>query len=1161
MKDPGWWISWVFVLLVVAIAGASPQADEPEAEPQPTETVDQDSIREQTIYVPYSRLRQVFEQEGRGVFLPYEQFQKLWKQAQDALRTEPEQPPPVDALISEIDSRAVVGDQVVQVTATLKLEVLNPGWHQIPLRLADASIQAARLDDQPARLLQLPAGYALLVHQKDDQPQMRELVLHYSKAFTKTPGQNRWTVQAPQAPVNRWEIRIPEPGVQVNVQPLVAATDPVPESEEESPAEETVLVAFVGAADTLRMDWTPRTEGAMGLEALAEVRTQQQVTIDQGVVRTRTELVYQISRAELSRLTIEAPAEHRVLNVFDPNVRSWTVESQDNVHQIQVELYEPARQTQRVTVELESFREDLTREGVQVPMVRALDVGRQQGLLVVGISAAFSAEVTSRSGLSQLDASELPDSLATASQNLAYRFASLPFELTLAVAEVQAEIRARERVEVFLQPERLAVHLLVIYDIARAGVFQLELDVPPELQERRVRGHAVGDAAAVTVDTYHRSPENPSRLVIDLSSRAIGQVGLLVEWDRRLEDPNLLSPTGQASNMAVPVPRVAAQTVEHSTGRMILYASESLRIHPDRQQGVQTISIAEALDGIPSTRQGPSAATREVLAYAYSTEPVDLTLNAQRRRPYVTCRQLLSARVESGVIRYSATFFYQIQYSGVRSLRLDVPADRVEQIRNQTPNVAREAPIVPPPDDVAEGYVAWNLTGETEFLGSVTVRFAWESRIGDLDVQRTVYETVPRLVPQGVDLASGQIVLAKAETLDVQPASEPTGLQPIDPTLDLMPGAPSEDAAWAFEFQDDARGRWELVMDITRYEWVPVVRTSIERAVLRTEITRSNVLSVQALYRVRSARQRLPLELPANTSFDTDPLRINGRSVPLERGDQEAYFVPLSGVNADEPFLMELRYTVPGTLRRLEMPRFAGMDSDTRAAVQKIYLCAYLPREWTLLGTLGPWTDEFRYRWYEAFPYARQSDRQLVQWVTEGFDVADPFDSFATDGRLHVFSTVHPAPDSALRMFALRQNVLSGISFVIVLLIGTALIRQPLTWKSSAIALLIGLLLLAGVFAPMLARQVLDGAFFTSVLIVALLWSAWYLGRLSKWLSGCCSRRNRETLPNASPPDTERAPPASDVDAVPAEVASGDESKDESQDESKTSQRQGGSDE
>ena len=35
-------------------------------------------LREQSIYIPYSKLRAVFEKEGRGVFLPYEKFQELW---------------------------------------------------------------------------------------------------------------------------------------------------------------------------------------------------------------------------------------------------------------------------------------------------------------------------------------------------------------------------------------------------------------------------------------------------------------------------------------------------------------------------------------------------------------------------------------------------------------------------------------------------------------------------------------------------------------------------------------------------------------------------------------------------------------------------------------------------------------------------------------------------------------------------------------------------------------------------------------------------------------------------------------------------------------------------------------------------------------------------
>ena len=39
------------------------------------------SLFEQTIYVPYDKLSKVFESPSRGVFLPYDEFQKLWQAA------------------------------------------------------------------------------------------------------------------------------------------------------------------------------------------------------------------------------------------------------------------------------------------------------------------------------------------------------------------------------------------------------------------------------------------------------------------------------------------------------------------------------------------------------------------------------------------------------------------------------------------------------------------------------------------------------------------------------------------------------------------------------------------------------------------------------------------------------------------------------------------------------------------------------------------------------------------------------------------------------------------------------------------------------------------------------------------------------------------------
>ena len=386
---------WSFCLCLCAsvIAGAADQTtpaespaepaatSAPAAQAAPADASAELTLREQTIYVPYSKLPKVFEQPGRGVFLPYEEFQKLWEQARAALAKPPEVRPPVAALITEISSQATVGDEVVNVSATLKIELLTEGWHEVPVRLGDAAILAARQGDAPARIIAKPdIGYVLLLQKKTPEPEQVTVVLEYSKGFTKSPGQNVVSFQAPQAPVNQWQIRIPQAGVKVNVQPLVAATEQPPPAAVEGgppPEPETVVMAFVGSAPRVQIDWTPKAEGATGLDALATVQTEQQVSLDEGVIRTRTQLVYTISRAELAVLSLEVPADHKVLNVFDANVQEWKADQDGESSRITVQLYQPARETQRLLVEMERFREDLLSEPIVVPVVRAAgEIGR-----------------------------------------------------------------------------------------------------------------------------------------------------------------------------------------------------------------------------------------------------------------------------------------------------------------------------------------------------------------------------------------------------------------------------------------------------------------------------------------------------------------------------------------------------------------------------------------------------------------------------------------------------------------------------------------------------------------------------------------------------------------------------------------------------------------
>ena len=921
----------------------------------------------------------------------------------------------------------------------------------------------------------------------------------------KRPGQNSVVFAAPLAPVNRWRIRIPESGVNVNVQPMLAATE-VPETN--ASAAETVVLAFVGAAPQVRIQWTPKAGGAQGLEALVSVLSEQQFVVAEGVARTNIRLDYTISRAELRELAIQVPADQKVVSVVDANVREWRVTEEGDTQRVSIQLFEPAREQQSVELELEKFVSETATE-LTAPTVRAVDVGRQRGVIVVRVADGLRGEAIDTQGLSQLDASDVPQGLREHPHQFAFRYASVPYQLSLGIQKIKPRIHVDQLVEVYLEPQKLTLDLFARYAIERAGVFELQLELPGGYELLNVEGQEHDNIRAADVDshTVEQAADGRHLLKVNLASKAAGLTGLHVQLQRRLDNPHLVSPTGIAARLDLDLPRVVSSEIERTLGRVVIHAPESLRLVVDQPLGLRTITFQEAFQSLPSIRNERFPGLRPVQAFAFGEEQVAAELVAQRRQPQVTVRQLLVTRIDPGVVKYAATFFFDIRYSGVNQLRIDLPQQVAARVRNETKTL-RETTITPPPADVAADYVAWQFSGETELLGSVECQLTWEVPVEELAIGSSVDFEVPRLIPHGVDRADGQIVLVKAETIDVQPEGSPHGLDPIDPQHDLMKRTAIADAAAAMEFHDE----WQLTLRATRYELEEIKHTSIERGLLRMVLTRSDRVSVQALYRMRSSRQRLQIQLPQGVagegiSFDTDPLRINGRRIPLERGDSDTtYFVPLVGMTPDTPFILELRYTTSADGSRLDYPTFPD-----EPAVQKVDLVAYLPESQTYLGMRGPWNDEMAARRKLLFGSttaqlsASSSSEvaarlaQLVQGIEAPIDSSD----FPVAGRPLLFSTLRPPPPAtgALRLTTVSTQLLRLLTFGLIALPGLLLLRRPPFDRWMAALGLVTLLVLSGVFLPTLASAIFtDIAFLLAVALVGMLWMTLFFARtLPHW--------------------------------------------------------------
>ena len=666
------------------------------------------------------------------------------------------------------------------------------------------------------------------------------------------------------------------------------------------------------------------------------------------------------------------------------------------------------------------------------------------------------------------------------------------------VKKIQPLVTVEQLVEVVIEPEKLELEVSAIYDIQLAGVFQLDLDIPKEFEIREIRGISRKGLVNLPVEAFYRDPKNESRVLVTLGKKAIGKIGLQISLDRELQDANLLSPTDVASKINFAIPKATIGSVEFSSGNVVVYSPESLQVNAAQTIGLRNDSFKSALAKHVPAMVVPGR--RPVLAYSFSHTDASIELEAKRRRPQVTVEQVVVVSVQSGVVKYDASLFYEVLYSGVKSLRLDVPTALVADLRNRSPNIFKQV-VDPQPDNVPEGYTTWELTGDNEFFGKHQIRFTWEKKITDLPLGESTNVAVERLMPADVDRANGQIVLTKSETIDIQPNLDANGLRPIDPQTDLAQGVSVENAAMAFEFVDD----WSLNLTATRFELQELKRTSISRAVVRAVALRQNELSVQCLYKIRSVGQRISIQMPAGfdaaTSFDDQPIRVNGQRVTPESGGKDLIYVPLTGLNSDEPFLLEIRYTIPGDPNQIDLPLFVD-----EPAVQKVYLCVYLPFERALLHRSGDWTDvavdehtnsiagllssgSANSIASRVFQTRTEYVEQYLNWVQSGIN----FDSsasqkFEVDGRPYVFSALrpNPAPAGSLHLRTINLTVLNVIVFGAIAILGLMLARTRFTTQITGAMFVTAALVAVGVFFPLVTEHLFSEALLLTVGVVGL---------------------------------------------------------------------------
>ncbi|MFO1094978.1 MAG: hypothetical protein U0992_16975 [Planctomycetaceae bacterium] len=949
---------------------------------------------ERTIYVPYRDLKGVFEQLGAGVFVPYSEWLKMRRQL--------EQGGPdgqaVKAVITESSYVATVEKDLVRITAKLKVNVLGQPWVEVPVKFGDAAV--GKLTGPAGKVLLRGTGdgtYALLLGETGEHEVTLELVARVQTS----PDGREFALDVPPVGITSFDVNVPEADQAIEVTPKVAI-------EPAEPVEgHTHVRASLGATARIAARWHPRVSRTPDMELLASVTNITQVSIEDGLVRTDAWLTFDVLRGSLSQVRLEAPTDLRILDVTSPaRLKAWRTAEENGRQIITVDLLNPADKQAIVEVHAErklpegEFSLAGRSEDGQPHGIHALDAAREAGQIVVRNAPDLDLALLQQQGVVRIETAQV-DPRIRAEGGLAFKFYAPRFTLAASAKPVEPRILLNHASHITLKEDEVRVEATLVYNVERAGVFQLLLTVPEGLVIDDVQCGAMKE---FSVDAATRT------LAIHLNERTLGQVNVSVSG-------HLPFAAGEGQT-ALSLPVLEPRQVTREDGQIRLYARESIEVVTNDQQ----VTAAQPLPAPPGEQMGDALLTA---AWSFTRRPIAIPVTIKRKAPRLSADVATTINVLPQSTEVRTQLDYQVQFAGIDTFEFQVPEAisaslQIEAVQTDaaSPAIKQKTPGAP-----QDGWVTWTIVMQREVVGLLRLALTYDLQAavdpaapaaggGAADAAPATAPTDeiairlirPRPAPAANGRAivplsriRGEVAVGHETSLAVSGKAEGGDIEPVDVReLDMLPNGGT--LAYRY-FEQPADAALIVTLTRTRNAIHEVIATLVRRALVEIVNGKDGTAIYRVQMRVKTTeRQRLLVDLPSQ--LELIGVSVNGREVKLEVAAEpdekihlQAHYVPVARTtSADEEFPLnfDFRWKVTPNIGEshflrgsMELPLPVLGGYDTQAAVQELRVAVWVPREYALIGEPEGFTAERQPRLFSALTNTTSAvnESELDGWI------------------------------------------------------------------------------------------------------------------------------------------------------------------------------------
>jgi hypothetical protein len=664
----------------------------------------------------------------------------------------------------------------------------------------------------------------------------------------------------------------------------------------ETQGSNTVASLVLSASDQAWIGWKPRSRDVQRERAVFFADLAQLYTPAAGVIEGVHHVWIRPAQGELSELVLTVPPGATVTDVIDAQ-RGLAAEAQNAQTQaaavsvVSLWRFDPDSRKLRVAFRSPQSRPFalLVRSQLSTgPLpfehragLLAVDQAAGQiGLLGVATGNEVQLDAVTADGFSPVNLEDFPVALANVLQlqvpgaavRRAYRYAQTSAEILLKASAVEPDVRVEMQDTLSLGEDRTVLAANASVEITRAGIFRLSFPLPDNFDVESVSGPPLSHWTELKSD-------GKRIITLHLNGKTEGRHQFAIS----LAGPGVKAATNWVA------PQVVWREAGKQRGTYMLVPEQGLRLQVASSEGVTQLDPQKA--GIKQ---------KGVLAFRVLQAPWNLALAIEQVDPWIQVTSLQHATVTESLLKVAANLQYQIENTGLKTLRVYVPTNS-ESVRFTGDQVADFLPLN---GAVKDGLQLWEIKLHRRVIGSYLLQVNYQKPLPEAATAANLVG----LQAGEVNLQRGFVTIQSGGRLQLKTDSIPGALQPAE--FQSIPKQLQKDlsahaANLTYRMVEPS---FDLTLKLERHDAAKLLAARVNSLGLNSVISDDGVMLTQVRLEILPGDKRLlEMTLPAQGHFWFAFVNQNG-VWPWRNKDQ--ILIPLEQQSrGNQPVIVEVFYS------------------------------------------------------------------------------------------------------------------------------------------------------------------------------------------------------------------------------------------------------------